>query len=99
MDAAGSHLTPRYLKQADPDTIVRRRYLTTPEAATHLGLSPRTLEKHRCQGSGPIYRRLGGRVVYAIDDLDAWTTIGIRRSTSDPGHGTIPPVYKRPVKV
>lgn len=39
-------------------------YLRTPDAATLLGLSPRTLEKHRCYGTGPIYRRLGGRIVY-----------------------------------
>lgn len=61
------------------------RYLRTPDAATHLGLSPRTLEKHRCYGTGPVFRRLGGRVVYAIEELDAWAAQGLRRSTSDPG--------------
>src|SRR3546814_4417776 len=29
------------------------RYLRTPDAALHLGLSARTLEKHRCYGTGP----------------------------------------------
>ena len=48
------------------------RFLRTPDAAVHLGLSARTLEKHRCYGTGPIFRKLGGRVVYAIKDLDAW---------------------------
>jgi len=68
---------------------IRPHYVTTPDAAVHLGLSPRTLEKHRCSGTGPIYRKLGGRVVYAIDDLDAWAEIGRRHSTSDPGSGTV----------
>ncbi|MFX5530400.1 DNA-binding protein, partial [Acinetobacter baumannii] len=39
----------------------------------------------------PEYRKLGGRIVYAIEDLDAWAEIGRRSSTSDPGKGTIHP--------
>lgn len=79
-----------------PDTSpASPRYLRTPEAAIHLGLSPRTLEKHRCYGTGPVYRRLGGRVVYAIDDLEAWANLGTRHSTSDPGKGTVYPAKRR----
>ncbi|MDR6849943.1 MULTISPECIES: helix-turn-helix transcriptional regulator [Alphaproteobacteria] len=82
-----------------PDlSAVRPRYLKTPDAATHLGLSPRTLEKHRCYGTGPVYRRLGGRIVYAIDDLDAWATRGTRKSTSDPGIGVVYPARRRPTE-
>ena len=40
------------------------RYLRTPEAARFVGLSIRTLEKHRIYGTGPRYSKLGGRVVY-----------------------------------
>jgi len=72
------------------------RYLRTPDAALHVGLSARTLEKHRCYGTGPVYRKLGGRVVYAIDELDAWAALGRRSSTSDPGTGTVHPA--RPVR-
>jgi len=60
------------------------RFLRTHEAARLLGLSPRTLEKYRCHGSGPTFRKLGGRVVYAIDDLEAWADQAACRSTSDP---------------
>ena len=94
MPSAEPGTRPRYPAQADPTLIVRPRYLKTPDAATHLGLSPRTLEKHRCFGTGPVYRRLGGRIVYAIDDLDAWAAIGTRRSTSDPGSGTVHPAKR-----
>ena len=59
------------------------RYVRTHEAARLLGLSARTLEKYRCHGSGPTFRKLGGRVVYAIDDLDAWADQAACRSTSD----------------
>lgn len=75
------------------------RYLKTPDAATHLGLSARTLEKHRCYGTGPVFRKLGGRIVYAIDDLDAWADLGSRRSTSDPGIGTVHPAKRFPADV
>lgn len=60
------------------------RYVPTHEAAHLLGISPRTLEKYRCHGSGPTFRKLGGRVVYAIDDLEVWADQAACRSTSDP---------------
>ncbi|KUM24447.1 hypothetical protein AU467_30085 [Mesorhizobium loti] len=63
---------------------IAARYLRTHEAARLLGISPRTLEKYRCHGSGPTFRKLGGRVVYAIDDLEAWADQAACRSTSDP---------------
>jgi Helix-turn-helix domain len=72
-------------------------FLRTPEAAKYLRLSGRTLEKHRIQGTGPIYRKIGGRVVYALDDLKAWVDLGTRTSTSDPGKGTVLPATKHPI--
>jgi predicted DNA-binding transcriptional regulator AlpA len=69
------------------------RYLRTPEAAQFLGLSGRTLEKHRTYGTGPAYRKLGGRVVYAVDDLQAWADRGAVTSTSDP-RGTVLPAKR-----
>lgn len=74
----------------DPAQPVQR-LLRTPDAALLLGLSARTLEKHRCYGTGPVYRKLGGRVVYAVEDLIVWSEQGIRRSTSDSGTGVVHP--------
>src|SRR5574337_1830780 len=68
----------------DRSAQLATRYVRTHEAARLLGLSPRTLEKYRCHGSGPTFRKLGGRVVYAIDDLEAWADQAACRSTSDP---------------
>jgi hypothetical protein len=59
------------------------RFVRTPEAARLLDLSPRTLEKHRCDGTGPIYHKLGGRVVYSVADLQAWIDGSARQSTSE----------------
>ena len=66
------------------------RFLRTPEAVDFLGLSSRTLEKHRTYGTGPAYRKLGGRVVYALDDLKAWADRGAVTSTSDPRGSVLP---------
>lgn len=60
------------------------RYLTTPEAAGYLRLKPNTLEKMRSSGRGPKFRGHGRNVVYAIEDLDAWSGERVRQSTSDP---------------
>ncbi len=71
------------------------RYLRTQEAARFLGLSERTLEKHRTYGTGPIYRKLGGRVVYSVDDLQSWADRGLVTSTSDPRCGTVLPAKRQ----
>lgn len=71
-----------------------QRLLRTPDAAILLGLSARTLEKHRCYGTGPAYRKLGGRVVYAVEDLLSWAYQGVRRSTSDTGVGVVHPAKR-----
>lgn len=70
------------------------RLLRTDEAARHLGLSGRTLEKHRSYGTGPVYRKIGGRVVYAFSDLTAWADRAARRSTSDPDAEVLPPARR-----
>lgn len=67
------------------------RLLRTKEAARFLGISIRTLEKHRTYGTGPIYRKVGGRVLYAVEELQAWTAIGARKSTRDETAGRVFP--------
>ena len=62
----------------DPLAGLPPRCLRTPEAARFLGLSGRTLEKHRTYGTGPRYSKLGGRVVYRLDDLQAWLNRGAK---------------------
>ena len=74
--------------------VLPPRFLRTKEAAEFLGLSARTLEKHRTYGTGPAYRKLGGRVVYSLEDLQAWANRGTKTSTSDPGVGTVHPARR-----
>lgn len=70
------------------------RYLRTPEAARFLGLSGRTLEKHRTYGTGPRYSKIGGRVVYRLDDLQSWVDRGAKSSTSDDTGDTVLPAKR-----
>lgn len=70
------------------------RFLRTAEAARFLSLSGRTLEKHRTFGTGPTYRKIGGRVVYAVEDLKTWADRGTKTSTCDPGAGTVLPAKR-----
>lgn len=78
----------------DPTAGLPPRYLRTPEAARLLGLSGRTLEKHRTYGTGPRYSKLGGRVVYAVADLQAWVNRGAKASTSDDTGETVLPAKR-----
>lgn len=87
-------MTPTEARSMRPDLAnLPPRYLRTKEAAAFLSLSARTLEKHRTYGTGPAYRKLGGRVVYSVDDLQAWTERGAVTSTSDP-RGTVLPAKR-----
>lgn len=62
-----------------------RRYLIPKQAADYLGLSPKTLEKWRTDGTdGPPYAKMGAKAVrYDMDELDLWVKSRSRRSTSE----------------
>lgn len=61
--------------------------LDEKDAADRLGLSPRTLQSWRISGGGPIYRKIGRRVAYAVDDLAAFVEAGARANTSEGARG------------
>lgn len=47
---------------------------TTEEAAVDLSISPRTLERWRLEGKGPVFCKFGRRVLYARQDLQRWAS-------------------------
>jgi predicted DNA-binding transcriptional regulator AlpA len=59
------------------------RLLSVPEAARSLGLSASTLNKLRLSGDGPLYMKLGRRVLYDLRDLEAWARERKRSHTSE----------------
>ena len=73
-----------------------RRAIAHPEAARFVGLSIRTLEKHRIYGTGPRYSKLGGRVVYRLEDLQAWVELAPRHRPRIPASATVLPAKRHP---
>ena len=53
------------------------------EAAAYLRLNPRTLDNMRQRGTGPVYVKHGGRVVYHQDDLLAWSRSRRQRTPTE----------------
>jgi predicted DNA-binding transcriptional regulator AlpA len=61
-----------------------QKKLRPRDAAAYLGLSASTLAKMRLRGDGPLYAKLGSRVVaYDTSDLDRWVNERKLRSTSE----------------
>lgn len=61
-----------------------RKKLKPADAAEFLGLKPSTLAKMRVDGTGPVYSKLGGKiVVYDPADLEEWVSRKKRTSTSE----------------
>lgn len=50
----------------------RPAHLNQVQLARRWHLSPRTLERWRWLGQGPAFLKLGGRIVYRLDDVEAF---------------------------
>jgi predicted DNA-binding transcriptional regulator AlpA len=61
----------------------QRHMLNTPDAATYCGSSVSTFTKLRLHGGGPMYVKIGRRVVYDPSNLDNWLASHRRASTSE----------------
>ncbi len=64
-------------------TIQNPMVLNADQTARRLGLSISTLAKMRLYGTGPVYSKLGRRVVYQIEDLENWIKANRYQSTSE----------------
>jgi hypothetical protein len=61
-------------------------YLSEDDTARFFGVSPRTVQRWRRNGTGPFYTRLGQRrVVYHKPTLIIWAAARTFRSTSEEG--------------
>ena len=59
--------------QAVRDALRPKGTLTSSEAAEYTGFGESTLRAYRRQESGgPVWRKIGSRVVYDVADLDRW---------------------------
>ena len=60
------------------------RHLNQRELAERLNISPRTLERRRWLGEGPRFLKIGGRVVYRLQDIERYEAEQLRDSTTAP---------------
>jgi hypothetical protein len=58
-------------------------YLTQADLAARWLCSPRTIERWRQDGKGPLYLKPRGRVVYRLSDVEAWELSRLRSGTKD----------------
>jgi predicted site-specific integrase-resolvase len=58
-------------------------HLNQAQLAQRWQMSQRTLERWRWRGEGPPFIKIGGRVVYRLEDIEAFETEQRRASTSD----------------
>ena len=64
------------------------QHLGQEQLAQRWGISTSTLERWRWSGEGPRFLKLGGRVVYRLEDIEAFEAEKLRNSTS----AAVPPV-------
>lgn len=62
-----------------------RTCLNQTELAERWTISARTLERWRWTGDGPAFLKIGGRVVYRLEDVLAYEQARYRRSTAERG--------------
>jgi hypothetical protein len=48
------------------------RHITQQELAIRWNKSKGTIERYRADGKGPQYLRIGGRVIYRIEDIEVF---------------------------
>lgn len=60
------------------------RHLHQIELARRWNISPRTLENWRWLGQGPAYLKVGGRVLYRIEDVETFEAANLRTSVTLP---------------
>ena len=48
------------------------QFLNQIQLARRWQISPRTLERWRWTGEGPAFLKIGGRVVYRLEDVEAY---------------------------
>jgi predicted DNA-binding transcriptional regulator AlpA len=76
--------SPKRSSATDPNWATSRaKVLHARDAARFVGLSESTLAKLRLNGNGPLYCKLGRRVLYRPTDLEEWLDSRITRDTSD----------------
>jgi predicted DNA-binding transcriptional regulator AlpA len=68
-------------------TMQDQKFINQNKLSERWGISPRTLERWRWLGTGPRYHKIGGRVVYRIEDVEEWENTRIFNCTAEMSKG------------
>jgi hypothetical protein len=58
------------------------RHFNQIQLSRRWSISPRTLERWRWLDQGPTYVKIGGRVVYRLEDIEAYEAARTKRATA-----------------
>ena len=58
------------------------KHLNQRDLADRWDLSEASLERWRTAGIGPVFLKLHGRVLYRVEDIEAFEVESLRKSTS-----------------
>lgn len=72
MDPKTLPVAARYVETGEPVGEALPRFLTTQELAAHLRTPPETVRFWRHVGKGPKSFKVGRRVLYAREDVEAF---------------------------
>ena len=74
--------TTTYLQPASVGVERPVRHLNQIDLSRRWKVSPRTLERWRWLKQGPEYLKVGGRVVYRVEDIEAFEVAQVRRTSA-----------------
>ena len=63
------------------------QHLNQRQLAERWNLSEATLERWRSEGIGPVFLKVHGRVLYRLEDVEAFEAESLRISTSERWRG------------
>ena len=70
--------------QLEPAATRTVHHLCQEELARRWRISPRTLERWRWLKQGPAFLKIGGRVAYRLEDIEAYEAVQRRISAPTP---------------
>lgn len=61
-------------------TILGKKYITDKECAQRYGYSQEWFKKNRSLKKEPPYIKIGGKILYELDEIDKWFKDHMKRS-------------------
>ena len=65
------------------------KHLNQRQLADRWDLSEASLERWRTEGIGPVFLKLQGRVLYRVEDVEAFEADSLRKSTSERANAAV----------